>query len=41
MRTSSLSGLAGIALALLATPALADQACTDAWTKTIQPVVNR
>lgn len=33
--------LAGAAFALLATPAFADQACTDAWTKTIQPIVNR
>lgn len=41
MRTSHFFGLAGIALALLATPAFADQACTDAWSKTIQPIVNR
>ena len=41
MRTSYVSALAGVALALLATPSLADQACTDAWTKTIQPIANR
>ena len=41
MRTSLFTSLAGAALAHFATPALADQACTDAWTKDIQPIVNR
>ncbi|MBL8597237.1 MAG: hypothetical protein JNL14_05830 [Devosia sp.] len=41
MRTSVFTGLADAALALLASPALADQACLDAWTRDIQPIVNR
>jgi hypothetical protein len=41
MRKSLLTAIAGAGLALLATPSLADQACTDAWTKDIQPIVNR
>lgn len=41
MRTSLVTSLAGAGLALLATPAFADQACLDAWAKDIQPVVNR
>lgn len=40
MRTSFQSAVAGIALSLLATPALAE-ACFDAWTETVQPIVNR
>jgi hypothetical protein len=40
MRTYLLR-LAGAGLALLATPALADQACIDAWTTDIQKIANR
>ncbi len=41
MRTSLLLRLASAGFALLASPVLADQACTDAWTKDIQPIANR
>jgi cytochrome c553 len=42
MTTTSLKRVAlGAALALLASPALADQACIDSWAKDIQPIVNR
>jgi mono/diheme cytochrome c family protein len=41
MRTSLLIRLASAGIALLASPAFADQACTDAWTKDIQPITNR
>jgi cytochrome c553 len=40
MRTR-LTMLAGATMTLLASPAFADQACLDAWTKDVQPVVNR
>ncbi len=33
--------LAGAGLAVAAGPAFADQACLDAWTKDVQPIVNR
>lgn len=33
--------LAGAGLALAASPAFADQACLDSWTKDVQPIVNR
>ncbi len=33
--------ISAAAFAALASPALADQACIDAWTKDIQPVVNQ
>jgi len=40
MRNSLLS-LAGIAVALITSPALADQACLDSWKADVQPITNR
>jgi len=41
MHTATTRWSAGAAFLLFATPALADQACLDAWTADIQPIVNR